>query len=112
MMEFVLRAIIGGVVVSIFAIVGDVLKPKSFAGLLGAAPSVALATIPLTILKNSRTFAYIESKSMLLGTVAFLFYANVVSYCLLQRNWPALFVTSASILLWLAVGFALFAVAG
>jgi hypothetical protein len=42
-----------GVVVSIFAILGDLLKPKSFAGLFGAAPSVALATIGLTILSES-----------------------------------------------------------
>jgi hypothetical protein len=33
---------VGGVVVSLFAILGNPLKPKSFAGLFGAAPSVAL----------------------------------------------------------------------
>jgi hypothetical protein len=43
--ETILRVIIGGTVVSTFALLGDVLKPRSFAGLFGAAPSVALATL-------------------------------------------------------------------
>ncbi len=33
MSELIIRFIIGGVVVSLFAIIGDVLRPKSFAGL-------------------------------------------------------------------------------
>jgi len=31
--------------VSAFAVIGDLFKPKSFGGLFGAAPSVALATL-------------------------------------------------------------------
>jgi Protein of unknown function (DUF3147) len=46
-MDYLVRFVAGGVVVSLFAIVGDVLRPKSFAGLFGAAPSVALATLTL-----------------------------------------------------------------
>ena len=42
MMQLVLRFVVGGLVVSLFTVIGDVLKPKSFAGLFGAAPSVAL----------------------------------------------------------------------
>jgi hypothetical protein len=41
--ELFIRFVVGGTVVSFFAVLGDLLKPKSFAGLLGAAPSVALA---------------------------------------------------------------------
>ena len=52
--ELIYRFIIGGIVVSLFAIIGDVLKPKSFAGLFGAAPSVALATLSLTVLRNGK----------------------------------------------------------
>ena len=44
MTEFLIRFLIGGAIVSAFAMIGDVLRPKSFAGLFGAAPSVALAT--------------------------------------------------------------------
>lgn len=38
MTEYVVRFLVGGVVVSAFAMLGDVLRPKSFAGLFGAAP--------------------------------------------------------------------------
>jgi ATP-dependent DNA ligase len=31
-------SVIGGIVVSLFAVTGDVLKPQSFSGLFGAAP--------------------------------------------------------------------------
>ena len=47
MTDYVIRFLVGGVVVSFFAMLGDVLNPKSFAGLFSAAPSVALATIAL-----------------------------------------------------------------
>lgn len=50
MTPLVFRFFVGGVVVSIFAILKDLLKPKSFAGLFGVAPSVALAMIGQTIL--------------------------------------------------------------
>jgi hypothetical protein len=44
-MEYVVRFIAGGIVVLAVASLADVLRPKSFAGLFGAAPSVALATL-------------------------------------------------------------------
>jgi hypothetical protein len=40
-MQFIFRFIVGGVIVSLFAGLRGVPKPKSFAGLLGAALSVA-----------------------------------------------------------------------
>jgi hypothetical protein len=46
--------LIGGLVVSFFAVLGDVLKPKSLAGLFGAAPSIGLATLALTISSEGR----------------------------------------------------------
>jgi hypothetical protein len=36
--ETFVRFIIGGLFVSAFAVLGDILKPKSFAGLFGATP--------------------------------------------------------------------------
>jgi hypothetical protein len=35
--DYVIRFIAGGAVVSIFSVLGDLLRPKSFAGLFGAA---------------------------------------------------------------------------
>ena len=37
-MQFIIRFFVGGLIVSFFAVLGDTLKPKSFAGLFGAAP--------------------------------------------------------------------------
>ena len=51
-MDYVIRFLAGGLVVSLFAVAGDVLRPKSFAGLFGAAPSVALATLTLAFWKH------------------------------------------------------------
>jgi hypothetical protein len=58
---------VGELIVSTFAIIGDLFKPKSFGGLLGAAPSVALATLALTINSKSTSFAAIEAHSMIGG---------------------------------------------
>ena len=52
MAQLVFRFLIGGFIVSVFAALGDVLKPKSFAGLFGAAPSVGLATFTLTVFER------------------------------------------------------------
>jgi hypothetical protein len=41
----IFRFVVGGIIVSAFSILGDLLKPRSFAGLFSAAPSVALATL-------------------------------------------------------------------
>jgi hypothetical protein len=61
MTPLVFRFLVGGAVVSLFAILGDLLKPKTFAGLFGAAPSVALATLGLTIVKDGKLYASRES---------------------------------------------------
>ena len=86
--DILARLIIGGLVVSLFSVLADTLRPKSFAGLLGAAPSVALATLGLTIRNNGKAYAALESRSMVLGALAFLVYALLVSW-LLRRYRPA-----------------------
>jgi hypothetical protein len=57
MTEYVVRFLLGGAVVSAFAMLGDVLRPKSFAGLFGAAPSVALATLGTAIFRHGVDYA-------------------------------------------------------
>jgi uncharacterized membrane protein len=97
---------VGGVVVSAFALLGDWLKPKSFAGLFGAAPSVALATIVRTVMKQGKGYVSVEARSMLLDSLAFFFYASFVSRLLMRRKLPVLPVTSLAVGLFLvcAVG--------
>jgi hypothetical protein len=82
MEEFVLRFLIGGAVISVFALLGDVLRPKSFAGLFGAAPSIALATVGMTIARHGKEYAATEARSMVLGAIAFCVYEYVMSQAL------------------------------
>ena len=65
-MDYLIRFVAGGVLVSLFAMVGDVLRPKSFAGLFGAAPSVGLATLTLAFCKHGGMYVSIEGRSMIL----------------------------------------------
>ena len=108
MHEILLRTVIGGVVVSGFAILGDLLKPKSFAGLFGAAPSVALASLYLAVKQHGAMYASLEGRSMIVGAVAFFIYASVVSRLMIRRKWAALPVTGAALLLWLGVALGLY----
>jgi hypothetical protein len=105
--EILLRVIAGGVVVSAFALLGDVVKPKTFAGLFGAAPSIALATLILTVMKDGKAYASLEARSMIIGSIAFVLYAGVVSQLLLRRRFPVLLVTGLSILFWFGCAFGL-----
>jgi hypothetical protein len=109
MTDLVIRFLVGGIVVSLFAILGDVLRPKSFAGLFAAAPSVALATVSLTVHKQGRPYAAFEAKTMILGAVAFLLYAALASAVLRRGKLSALAVSIALMPVWFAVSFGLLA---
>lgn len=104
--EILFRVIVGGAVVSAFSLMGDLLKPKSFAGLFGAAPSIALATLALTVMKEGKVYASLEARSMIFGTIAFCVYACIVSRLLIRRL-PALATTASAIVVWFACSFAL-----
>jgi hypothetical protein len=105
--ELVIRFIIGGLVVSAFAVIGDMLRPKAFAGIFGAAPSVALATLGLTLMMHGGSYAGIEGRSMLAGGIA-LFLYSVVSYWLLSRRaMGTLPGASLTMLSWFASAFVL-----
>jgi len=107
LLQLLFRFFIGGIVVCAFAAIGDVLKPKSFAGLFGAAPSVALATLYLTISSQGKIYAATETRSMIAGAVAFFIYASCASWLLMKRNLSSLFATITLMPLWLAVSFGL-----
>jgi uncharacterized protein DUF3147 len=105
MKEIVVRFLIGGLAVSFFSVLGDVFKPKSFAGLFGAAPSVALATLGIAIVKDGRQFAATEAHSMIAGSIALFVYTSAVSWILMRRSVSALWVATTCLMLWAAVAF-------
>ncbi len=103
--ESIIRFLVGGVVVSVFAVLGDLLRPRSFAGLFGAAPSVALATLALTIAKQGGSFAAAEGRSMVLGAIALCVYSKTVSWLMMRYKLHALLTTLLSMILWLGIAF-------
>ena len=109
--ELIARFVIGGIVVSIFAVIAEMTRPKSFAGLFGAAPSIALATLGITIAQHGRHYAAIETRSMVLGALGVVLYAAAVSRLLVRRNTPVLTTTAILLPLWLGASLGLWFVA-
>ena len=107
MEELLLRFLIGGVVISAFALLGDVLRPKSFAGLFGAAPSIALATVGMTIARQGKEYAAIEARSMVLGAIAFCVYAYVVGLVLMRYKRSTAWTTLSLLPVWLGISLGL-----
>ena len=110
MKEILIRFLVGGLVVSAFAVLGDLFKPKSFAGLFGAAPSVALATLALVLGKQGHAYAAIEARSMVAGAVALFVYASWAGWLMVRRKSPAWRATLLSMPLWFATAFGLWMV--
>ncbi len=99
-MELLWRFLLGGAFVSLFALLGDVVRPKRFAGLFGGAPSVALATLALTAAKSGAPIASLEARSMILSSLGFILYAYVAERALATARWPALLVSLACLGIW------------
>jgi hypothetical protein len=110
MTQTIIRFLVGGAVVSVFALLGDALKPKSFAGLFGAAPSVGLATLSLTVVTEGAPNAAMEARSMLAGATAFFIFASLVSWILMRYPFKALWVTLGVVPVWFAVAIGLWIV--
>jgi hypothetical protein len=105
--EFVIRFLVGGCAVSVFALLGDLFKPKSFAGLFGSAPSVALASLGLAAGKNGPSFASTEARFMIIGAVALFVYTSLVSYFLARPRRKALTASLAAAPSWFLISFGL-----
>jgi hypothetical protein len=106
--DLVLRFVVGGAVVSGFAAIAEVFEPKSFSGLFGAAPSVAITTLTLTYLSDGAGPTATAARWMLIATPAMLAYGTCcVAACRRERIpvWPA---AIAAWLVWLGVALGLY----
>ena len=65
-----LRGLAGGVLVVVFALLAEVVTPKAFSGLFAAAPSVAIASLSITIVAEGAAEARQDSIGMAVGGVA------------------------------------------
>jgi uncharacterized protein DUF3147 len=103
--EYLLRFIAGGLAVSAFAALGDMLRPKSFAGLFGAAPSIALATLLITLSQKGAPFVAVEGRSMIVGAFALAAYSWTVCALLKKFIMSSRTATMLAFVVWLAVAF-------
>jgi Protein of unknown function (DUF3147) len=107
MSEYLLRFVIGGVAVSIFSVLGDLFRPKSFAGLFSAAPSVALATLAIAVWKSGPPYAAIEGRSMAIGALALGVYCVLVAHLLQREQMRAAWAAPLALIAWFACAFGL-----
>ena len=106
------RFLLGGAIVSAFAAVGQLFKPKTFSGLFGAAPSVAIATLALALSDHSESYVGLEARTMIIGAIAMLVY-SFACIALTQRKHTAVWLDAAiAWVAWFVVAFALFKLAG
>ncbi|HET7538216.1 MAG TPA: DUF3147 family protein [Polyangiaceae bacterium] len=75
MNDLVLRFSLGALAVSLFSAVAELFKPKTFAGILGAAPAVALVSLTLVFLQRGSSVVREQAVGMICGGLGFLLYA-------------------------------------
>lgn len=105
--ELAMRFVLGGLIVSLFSVFAEMCHPKTFAGIFGAAPSVALVTLGLAFHKDGARYVAIEARSMLVGAVALTIYS---SYCVATSKQPKIPVWLGAAIgwaVWFAVSFGL-----
>lgn len=106
--QLLVRFVLGGLVVSLFAMLGEMWKPKTFAGLFGAAPSVALVALAISFVCESRTYVTTEGRSMIIGAIAMFVYC--ASCCATGRvhHVPVWLEAAAAWISWFATTFVLY----
>ena len=110
MVDLLVRFVIGGVVVSLFAVLGDLVKPESLGGVFAAAPTIALATLVLTTHKHGAGYVAVEGRSMVAGAVAFFVYASAVSFVLMRYRTKAMATATWLLTVWFGTAAGLWAV--
>jgi Protein of unknown function (DUF3147) len=100
---FAAKAIIGGLAVVAFSLIGESARPKRFAGLFAAAPSVAIASLAITVLQKGPAGTVPYAQGMLIASAGMLAYC-LASLVLIER----VHALVGSLLSWIAW----FAVAG
>lgn len=91
-----------------FALLGQAVKPRTFGGLFGAAPSVAIASIAVTFAQHGTAYVRDETRTMIVGSLAFAAYSLACVWVLKRNGRSAAVSTLAVWTVWLAaagVGF-------
>jgi uncharacterized membrane protein (GlpM family) len=111
-LEFVVRFLVGGIIVSVFALLGDVLRPKSFAGLFSAAPTIALVTLGMAFQSESSDYVALQAQAMVFGSISLAIYGFLVCRLLMRRRWRAGLASSVAQIAWFGMSAGLLMVWG
>jgi hypothetical protein len=103
------RGLVGGSFVVLFAVAGELLRPKSFGGIFAAAPSVALASLMITAVAKGEMAVWASAVGMVAGAVAMVA-ACVVGIDAVKR-FGAMRGALASLMIWMLVAAGLYAAA-
>jgi hypothetical protein len=95
------RAVLGGCGVCAFALLGQMVQPKKFAGIFAAAPAVALVSLAISIAVKGPGAGHANALGMTAGAI------GMVAYCLagvfVLRRMHALLGSLAVMPVWAAV---------
>jgi hypothetical protein len=103
------KGLVGGTVVVVFALVGEVVRPRAVAGVSSGAPSVAIGSLSVTAIASGAAAAASQSRGMIAGAAA------LVMWCLCGldtfKRFGALRGSLLATLIWFAVAGGLWEVA-
>ena len=103
--ELAIRFILGGLIVSLFSVAGELWKPKTFSGLFGAAPSVALASLGLAFASHGPEMVATLGRSMVIGSVALYVYGATCVIATKREKWPVWLSAFSAWFAWFAAAF-------
>lgn len=111
-MELLTRFALGGLLVTVFAAIGELFTPKTFSGLFGASPAVSIASLALSFHKHGSGYVAIQARSMAIGGLALLSYAAACVVLSRRKSIPVWLGAGAAWLVWALVAFVGFAATG
>ena len=98
----VVKAVNGGLFVALFAVIGEILQPKRFAGIFGASPAVALGNLLVIALARGDTSARNAAAGMVAGAVALTVACGAAIPAI--RRWGAVLGSVVLWTVWIVVG--------
>ncbi len=104
----VLKGIAGGILVVVFALLGEIIRPQSLAGITSGAPSVAAAGLLVTLATSGALMAWNMSLGMIAGGAALIVWCLVGADAV--KRFGSLKGSLAASAVWFAVAFSLWAV--
>ena len=96
------KAINGGLFVALFAVLGELLQPKRFAGIFGASPAVALGNLLVIALAEGEASARVSATGMIAGAVALA--VACMAAIPAVRRWGTVWGSAVLWTVWLTVG--------